>query len=125
MTTIQEENRMEAGHTETEIVLVWTNVPEESLGVTLAETLVREQLAACVHLLPQGRSFYTWQGSVHREPEWTLMIKTKRILYPALETRLLALHPYEVPEILMTPVTQSLPAYAQWLLDVTQGTPSA
>lgn len=116
---------MEVDPTDSELVLVWTNMPEESQATTLAETLVDEQLAACVHVLPQGRSFYRWQGQIHNEPEWTLLIKTRLGLYPALETRLLALHPNEVPEILMTPVTKSLPAYAKWLLDVTQGLSSS
>ena len=102
-----------------EMVLIWTTAPEESVAIQLAETLIGEQLAACVHLLPQGRSFYRWEGRVHRDPEWTLLIKSRRALYPALEARLLTLHPYDVPEILMTPVARGLPAYEAWLLSVT------
>lgn len=105
---------------ETDGVLVWTNMPDASQAATLAETLVTERLAACVHLFPQGRSFYIWQGEINREPECTLMIKTRKTRYAALEARLQVLHPYEVPEILMTPITQALPAYAQWVCDATQ-----
>ena len=105
------------------MILVWTTVPEEAVATTLADTLVEESLAACVHVLPGGRSCYRWEGKIHREVEWTLLIKTRQRLYPLLEARLLALHPYEVPEIITTPVTQSLPAYWAWLVSVTKEPP--
>lgn len=107
------------------VVLVWTTMPEASAAATLAETLVREQLAACVHVLPQGSSFYYWEGRIQQDSEWTLLIKTRQTLYPSLEARLLEQHPYDTPEILVTPVTQGLPAYMAWLLTVTQAPPSS
>lgn len=106
---------------ESGLVLVWTTLPEESLAASVADTLVEEQLAACVHVLPGGRSCYRWQGAIHREVEWTLLIKTRQALYPRLEARLRTLHPYEVPEILLTPVMGSLPDYREWVLDATKG----
>lgn len=109
---------------EEHIVLVWSSMPDEAQATDMAKTLIQEQLAACVHLLPPGKSFYRWQGSIQEDSELTLLIKTQQHLYPALEARMQTLHPYEVPEILMTPVTQSLPAYAKWLMEVTQ-TPSS
>ncbi|MEO5340449.1 MAG: divalent-cation tolerance protein CutA [Magnetococcus sp. MYC-9] len=104
----------------TGMALVWTTLPGEALANSVAETLVEEKLAACVHVLPGGRSCYRWQGEIHRDAEWTLLIKTRESLYPWLEPRLLALHPYECPEILMTPVLRSLPAYGEWLLAATR-----
>lgn len=101
--------------TSPDAILVWSTVGEESVAETLAETLVAEQLAACVHILPRGRSFYVWQGERHRDEEFTLLIKTRSSLYSALELRLRQLHPYEVPEILATPVAGGLPDYLAWL----------
>ena len=109
-----------SGEMGTAMVMVWTTLPEEPLATSIAKTLVEEQLAACVHILPGGRSCYRWQGVIHQDAEWTLLIKTRRALYPRLEARLRTLHPYEVPEIVMTPVLQSLPAYQEWLLEATQ-----
>ncbi len=103
---------------EADLILVWTTFPEEALAISVADSLVDEQLAACVHVLPGGRSVYRWQGEIHRDAEWTLLIKTRQAVYPRLEARLRALHPYDVPEILATPVTRSLPAYQEWLMAV-------
>ncbi|MEO5362259.1 MAG: divalent-cation tolerance protein CutA [Magnetococcus sp. DMHC-8] len=107
----------------TDLLLVWTTLPDETVAAELAATLVDEQLAACVHLLPGGRSVYRWQGTIHRDAEWTLLIKTRHSLYPVLEARLLTLHPYELPEIVATPVDQSLPAYREWVWAVTRDPP--
>ena len=44
-----------------------------------------------------------------------LLIKARADDYPALERRLLALHPYDVPELLALPVLAGNPAYLAWL----------
>ncbi|MBF0401035.1 MAG: divalent-cation tolerance protein CutA [Magnetococcales bacterium] len=103
-----------------DMILLWTTVPEKSVATTLSETLVEEGLAACVHVLPAGESCYRWQGEIQRQTEWTLLIKSRQSLYPLLEARLLALHPYEVPELVATPVSQTLPAYWAWLVASTR-----
>lgn len=41
--------------------------------------------------------------------------------FDALQARLCGLHPYEVPEIIVTPVTKGLPAYLQWISTCTAG----
>lgn len=102
-------------------LIVWSTAPEEPLAATIAETLVREKLAACVHVMPRGQSFYEWEERLNRDTEWTLMIKTRRDRYPALEKRLKELHPYTVPEILVTPVEGGSPEYLEWLVQVTEG----
>ncbi|MBF0272122.1 MAG: divalent-cation tolerance protein CutA [Magnetococcales bacterium] len=99
----------------TDALVVLTTAPDESRAEQLAETLVQEGLAACVHILPQGRSVYRWEGAIHKDAEWSLLIKTTRDLYPRLESRLQTLHPYEVPEILALEVTRGHGAYLDWL----------
>lgn len=96
-------------------LIVWSNAPEPEVAATIARTLVEEGLAACVHVMPAGESFYIWEGALNREREVTLMIKTTVANYPGLEARLLDLHPYDLPEILATPVSAGLSAYVGWL----------
>ncbi len=65
---------------------------------------MNQGLAACVNRLSSVRSTYSWQGRIQEEPEVVLTIKTTRARYEALEMRLRALHPYEMPEIIALPV---------------------
>jgi periplasmic divalent cation tolerance protein len=90
-----------------------------TIGVTadvdaLARTLVEERLAACVNVLPPMQSFYRWQGAVQRDDERQLIIKTSPERRAALEARLRALHPYELPEILLLTASGSR-EYLAWL----------
>lgn len=101
-------------------LLVITTLPDEAQAVKVAETLLAEHLAACVHILPGGTSFYRWRGEIHKAPELTMLIKTRKGLYCELETAIRRLHPYDVPEIIGFPVEQGLPAYLQWILDETK-----
>jgi periplasmic divalent cation tolerance protein len=43
------------------------------------------------------------------------MIKTRKTAYPALEARLQALHPYELPEIIAVSIEAGLPGYLAWV----------
>ncbi|OHX14968.1 cation tolerance protein [Chromobacterium sphagni] len=96
-------------------LLVVCNVPDQQLAGQIAATLVAEQLAACVNILPPCRSVYRWQGAVEQAEETPLLIKTRRDAYPRLESRLAQLHPYEVPEIIALPLERGLPSYLTWV----------
>lgn len=94
--------------------------PDPATARQLAETLVDERLAACVNIVPGLRSVYRWQGATHCDEETLLLIKTTRARYPALQARLPALHPYELPELVAVEVADGLPAYLRWLADATR-----
>ena len=105
---------------EDQVLLVWSNAPDEETAMRIANALVEEKLAACVHTLPQGRSVYRWEGKIHQSAEWTLMIKTRAVCYSALKARLVALHPYDVPEILACPVERGSSDYLKWVVESAQ-----
>ncbi|TCK19450.1 periplasmic divalent cation tolerance protein [Thiogranum longum] len=98
-----------------EIQLVFCTVPDADTGRRIASALVEYQLAACVNLLPAIESIYRWEGEVTSSAEVLLMIKARAADYPLLETRIRALHPYELPEIIAVPLTAGLPAYLDWV----------
>ena len=98
-----------------EVILVFTNLPNQASAEKLAEFLVSEHLAACVNLLVPCLSVYQWQGKLEKSTEIPLLIKSTRARYNALEAAILKLHPYELPEIIHVPVTGGLPAYLAWV----------
>lgn len=95
--------------------IVLCNAPPERAD-EIARTLVAEHLAACVNLLPV-RSVYRWKDELQQEAEVTLLIKVATERVPALTARIRALHPYELPEILVLHVDAglSLPEYVAWV----------
>lgn len=74
------------------VVLVTAGNMQEAEAI--ANALVEAKLAACVSLLPI-HSIYTWQGELHKEQEWQLLIKTDLAQFPALEAKIKELHSYE------------------------------
>ncbi|MCB9029745.1 MAG: divalent-cation tolerance protein CutA [Deltaproteobacteria bacterium] len=99
---------------ETRIVLVTT--PSEEIASQIATTLVTETLAACVNIVPNIRSIYSWQGKIEDEKECLMLIKTTLNKITDLEHRLHEIHPYETPEFIALLPDAISKGYESWLL---------
>ena len=98
----------------TSAALLLTTLDADADASGLARTLVEEGLAACVNILPAMRSIYRWNGAIEEAREQQLLIKTSPGAVDALKARLLELHPYETPELLVLDAGGSA-AYLRWL----------
>ena len=96
-------------------LLVLTNLPDRAAAERLADALIEKRVAACVNILAPCRSVYRWKGAVQHDEEHPVLIKTTAERYPALETAIRAVHPYELPEIIAVPIERGLPAYLAWV----------
>jgi periplasmic divalent cation tolerance protein len=106
---------MPTGAADPGVRVLLATAPDADVAARIARTLVEERLAACVNLVPQVRSIYRWQGRVEDESEVLLVIKTRADRVDALAARLRALHPYELPELLVLPVESGLAPYLEWV----------
>lgn len=97
------------------VLLCLCTTPDLATARAIADALVAERLAACVNLLPGMQSVYRWEGEVQRADEVQLLIKTTRTCLPALQARIVALHPYELPELIAVEAAGGLPAYLDWV----------
>ena len=98
-----------------EMLLVFSNLPDQASAAKLAAVLIEQRLAACVNVQAPCTSVYRWQGKVGTATEVPIFIKTTRERYPALEAAIRAHHPYELPEIIAVPLVAGLPAYLEWI----------
>ncbi len=96
------------------LAVVTTTVEHAEQAEALAQALLAERLAACVQITAI-RSVYRWEGAVQRTGEQRLDAKTCAERVPELVARLRALHPYTLPEILVTPAAAAFADYAQWV----------
>lgn len=104
--------------------LVLTTTPDAAVAETLAEGLLQERLAACIHM-QDIRSRYVWENKLCKEQETALWIKTLEKHYERIEAYILEHHPYDLPEIIRVPITGGLPGYLKWLTDITGGSGSS
>jgi periplasmic divalent cation tolerance protein len=101
----------------TDAILVLVTAPTVEKAAELARALVEEELAACGNVVPGLRSIYRWEGKVHDEAEALLILKTRAALFEALRQRVVALHPYQCPEVLRLDVEEGHAPYLRWIRD--------
>jgi periplasmic divalent cation tolerance protein len=105
----------------TDARIVLSTVALHDTAMSIARTLVQERLAACVNVATAVESIYWWQGKLEQSLEYVLMMKTTAAKVDALRERLLALHPYEVPEFVVLPVESGSEAYLAWIRESIAG----
>jgi periplasmic divalent cation tolerance protein len=93
---------------------VFTTVGSLPDAQSMARSLVQRQLVACAQI-SEIQSFYSWNGSLHDETEYRLLLKTTRDAYPALEAAIQELHTYELPAIHATVLDEVYAPYAAWI----------
>lgn len=102
---------------ETVPCVLFSTCPTMECARHIAETLIIKKLAAGVNLVPQMQSMYWWQGEVKNHEEVWLIVKTQSCYFNEIQEIFMESHPYQVPELIMLPITQGLPSYLAWLKD--------
>jgi len=100
--------------------LVTTTLPTEADAGRIAEAVVAECLAACAQVQGPVSSTFRWQGQVDHSIEWYVHCKTSLSRVTELMDRLKSLHPYEVPEIVSTPIVAGYAPYLSWIDETTR-----
>jgi periplasmic divalent cation tolerance protein len=100
----------------TGVLVALTTFPTAERAGEVARTLVGEGLVACVNIVPGVRSIYAWKGEISDDAEVLCVLKTRSDRLEALRARLVALHPYEVPELVVLEVTGGHEPYLAWVL---------
>ncbi|KMT19763.1 hypothetical protein BVRB_1g008190 [Beta vulgaris subsp. vulgaris] len=101
-------------------IVVYVTVPNKEAGKKLAESIVKERLAACVNRVPGVESVYEWKGEIQTDSEELLIIKTRESLLGALTEHVKANHEYEVPEVIAMPIVGGNAPYLEWLKNSTR-----
>ncbi|MCZ2523399.1 divalent-cation tolerance protein CutA [Streptomyces sp. NPDC059506] len=94
---------------------VLTTADSAERAEALAAGAVEKRLAACAQVDGPVRSVYRWQGKVEHDAEWRVLYKTTAARYPELEAHIKAVHTYDTPEIIATPITAGSDEYLAWL----------
>jgi periplasmic divalent cation tolerance protein len=98
-----------------DVLMAFCTMPDDAGAGRITTELVEAKLVACANILSKVRSVYHWQGKVESADEVLVIFKLAAERYADFETRLRALHPYDVPEIIAFPLTNGLPEYLSWV----------
>lgn len=97
--------------------LVLSTCPNTRVAKRIATALVKEELAACVNILPALQSVYRWRGKVESAKEILMVIKIRARDYARVEARVRQLHPYDLPEVISVSIASGYSRYLAWLED--------
>ena len=96
-------------------LIVLCTCPDRAAADAIATALLEAELAACVNRIQGVESLYRWESRIQEDQEILLLIKTTAAAFSEVESTVLGLHPYELPEIIGVPVNQGSAPYLDWL----------
>lgn len=105
----------EAGMKATEFSIVLVTAPDLKTARRLARAALRARLIACANLVPKIESHYWWEEKIDRSSEVLLILKTTKKYLTKLEKLIVAEHPYETPEFIVSRLDGGNHRYLHWL----------
>lgn len=96
-------------------LVITTTFEQPQDAERLARLLLEQRLVACAHVTAHGKSLYWWQGTICEAMEYELRMKSSLELYPEIEARIKAEHPYQTPEIVATAIVAGSRDYLHWM----------
>ena len=102
-----------------DIIVIYCTVPEKKLAENITRLIMKHKLAACVSMIENVKSVFSYEGKVCKEKEHLMMIKTRRENYGKIKLLIEELHVYQIPEIIALPVVDCSEKYLKWLAQET------
>jgi periplasmic divalent cation tolerance protein len=96
------------------LTMVFSTCGSKKEAERIARDLVKRRLAACVNIVPVN-SCYRWKGKLNFEREYLIMAKSRSEVFTKLKTRVLALHSYELPEVVSLKILDGYKPYLNWI----------
>ncbi len=103
-----------------DIIVIYCTVPNKKIAKNITKVLMKHKLAACVSMIENVKSVFSWEGEVCEEKEILMMIKTRRANYGRIKLVIEDLHTYNVPEIIALPIVDCSEDYLKWLVKETE-----
>jgi periplasmic divalent cation tolerance protein len=100
-----------------DLVQITTTTGTREVAERIAAELVDLRLAACAEVSGPITSTFRWQGTIEIAEEWRCTAKTTRRHVAAIGDVLKRLHPYELPELVATPIVGGSEAYLNWVVE--------
>ena len=98
-------------------VVVMVSCPTLPVARRITRHILGRRLAACVNIIPGIESNFWWQGKIDRCREHLLIIKTADSHFQKLKQAIIAIHPYEIPEVLALSLASGHTPYLEWVLE--------
>lgn len=94
--------------------------PSQEEANQIVDTLLEEQLVACINVFPAVKSFFRWEGKIQNRQEIFMAAKTSRPNIPSIVEKVKEISSDEVPCVISLPVTAGNPDFLNWVYEETR-----
>lgn len=88
---------------------------DEQQAKEIAKVLLQERLIACANIIGPIASIYEWQSQICEESEYIMIVKSVVQCVERLTQRVVQLHSYESPCVLILPVQGGAEKFLEWI----------
>jgi periplasmic divalent cation tolerance protein len=93
--------------------IILTTTDDKEVVNQIINNLLTTHLAACVQV-DEMDSYFRWEGQIVSQKEYRVVIKAKSDNYNDIEALIMAVHNYDLPQIIKLEIQGGLPAYLNW-----------
>src|ERR1700688_2805338 len=99
----------------THYIIVLVTAKDKKEAEKISRGLLEAKLIACANIIEGVQSLFWWQGKIDSSNEVLLVLKTKKILFNKISTKVKSLHSYQTPEIIALPLVAGCKDYLDWI----------
>lgn len=114
MSAGQANNEREAGMASSGYIVVSTEFEKAEEADAMALALVEAGIVAAAHVSPIA-TIYIWKGKLCRHGESELSCITRAELFDDVRKAIEDVHPYEVCQVIATPICDISESFAAWI----------
>lgn len=96
-------------------IIVFVTASSREEAERIAKALLEDKLIACANIIGSVHSIFWWQDEIDTAQEYLIIMKTRNDLFERVCERVKALHSYQIPEVIATPIVNGLKQYIKWL----------
>lgn len=101
--------------------MIYVTYPFLDLARDVSRALIESRLVACANIFPAHESLYHWEGKVQSDTEIAVIYKATSDKFNAIRDKILELHTYDCPCIVVLPIEKGHDAFLQWIEAETRG----
>src|ERR1700733_11897755 len=98
----------------TDHIIILVTAKDKKEATKIAKGLLEAKLIACANIINGVQSLFWWQGKIDSSKEVLLLLKTKKILFKKISSKVKSLHSYQTPEIIALPIINGSEGYLGW-----------
>lgn len=106
---------------ENDLLLVLATCPSKEEAKLVANKLLTESVAACVNILPNIQSHYSWNDNIEQTAECLLLIKTRSDYFDQVKLIVERYISYGIPECIAIKINDGSTKYLNWLKNTLKG----